>query len=164
MHVDVVNAVIRKHVHLDVLVNAVVGLDDVVDVGLSVVWEGGPPIVAPSVFFEDEFGGECRAKTVTHPVAACVHQVTGGLNGAVEVEAHVGGQNIGDGVVVGARAVVQPIDQYAAIVVFLVDGVGAIVTDPNAVGLGVHHFHAVHGDRAAARKRREVVGGLVDVF
>ena len=29
------------------------------------------------IFFEDEFGGECRAKAVTHPVAAGVHQIAG---------------------------------------------------------------------------------------
>ena len=164
VHVDVVNAVVGQVVHLHVGVHPMKRLDDLVDVVFGVVWKRGPPRLVAVVLVEDEFGGEGGAVAVRHPVAARVHQVARRFNGAVQGQAHVVGQRIRDGVVVGTRAVVQPVDQHAPVVPLGVHRVGAVIPNPNAVGGHVHHFDAVHGQRSTAGSSCEVGCGLVGLL
>ena len=164
VHVNVVDAVKWQVRHLDVGMDPVVVLDQPVDFFFRVVGVGRPSSKVAVVFLQDQVRGEGGAKSIRHPVASCVHQIERGIQGGVQIDPHVLGQRIGNGVVRWTVAVVDPIHQDPAVVPFCVHGIGAIVSDPNAVGGGIHHFDAVQTHAAAASPTCQVAGGLVGVF
>ena len=164
VHVNVVDAIVGQHRHFDVGVHAVKVLDDLVNLCLAVVREICPPGATAVVFFQDELGGKGSSESIRHPIAAGVHQVGWFGSCGVHVDPHVVSQHIGNHVVIGPRTVVHPIDQDPVVVPAAVDGVGAIVTDPDAVVFGGDDIDIFQVERSSARGAGQVVLDFVDVI
>ena len=156
VHVHVVDPVVRQGWHLDVTVDAHKGVHQAVDLGFGL--DRRVELATGAILIDQKLGGECSAKPIDVEITSGMDQVPGWGGGGVEINAeHICIFNR-DLIVQGTGAVVDPFYQLQGVNFFPVNGVCAVIPNPNGIGGDLEEVYPGQGNILAAQLSFNVVG------